>query len=103
MKVVILGKSWRVKVVSPKTYMKNHGDDSDAITDLNKRVIDFRNDEFNIEVIRHEIFHAFLEESMVSRASLTPEQVEEIAAEIVGRYAEEICNLGNEILNKLRT
>lgn len=89
-------------MVSPKTYVKNHGDDSDAITDLTKRAIHFRNDEFNIEVIRHEIFHAFLEESMVSRASLTAEQVEEMAAEIVGRYAEEICNIGNEVLNKLR-
>jgi len=99
MKIKVLGKTWKIKKVTPKTYIKNHGADSDAITDLTKRIIYFRNDEFNIEVIRHELFHSFLEESMISRASLSAEQVEEMSAEIVGRYGEEIVFLAKDIYN----
>jgi hypothetical protein len=99
MKIVILGKTWRTKLVTPRTYIKNHTDDSDAITILTDRAIHFRTDCFNIEVIRHELLHAFMEETMMNRASLSPFQVEEIAAEIVGRYAEEIVSLAKDIHN----
>jgi hypothetical protein len=75
MKIMIKGKEWEVTFLFPKVYAKKHGIDSDAITMSSIRTIFFKTDAFNPIVIRHELLHAFVNETCINSSDLTCDQM----------------------------
>ena len=58
-RVLINEDEWTCRLWRSKTYEKMHGDDSGAITDVVEKTIDFRDDEFTLEVVGHELTHVY--------------------------------------------
>lgn len=61
MKYKIICHDWNINLLSPEAYINKHDDSSRAITTTTKREIDFRTDEFTIDLIRHELYHAYID------------------------------------------
>lgn len=57
--VLINEDTWTCRLWRAKTYEKLHGDDSGAITDVVEKFIDFRDDEFSLETVGHELTHVY--------------------------------------------
>jgi hypothetical protein len=83
--VQVNGLAWNCRIWRPKPYVKMHGDNSTAITVPGERIIDFRTDEFNQEVVGHELTHAFFKYlHLDSVHSPAIEDIEEIVASWLG-------------------
>jgi len=103
MKIMIKGKEWEVVFLYPKVYIKKYGSDSDAITVSSIRSIFFKTDAFNPVVIRHELLHAFVNETCVNSSELTRDQMEELCCSLLGDHYYDIGQLTDQILEiKLR-
>lgn len=101
MTVEILGNNWKIKVLKASTMQRKHGSKISAVTLPETSVIEFCETNINIPLIRHELFHAYYAETSTNSASLTGEQTEEVAAELIAKYGEELVNKANEIYYNL--
>jgi len=102
MTVEILGNNWKIKVLKASTMQRKHGSKVRAVTLPDTSTIEFCDTDLNIPLIRHELFHAYFAETSTVSASLTAEQTEEVAAELVAKYGEELVVKAQEIYNELR-
>lgn len=98
LKIAIKGKGWIVRFLTNAMYHKKIGVDSGAITILDKKIIVFNKGNINPGFIRHELLHAFMEESSVESAMLTPIQIEEVCASIIQHHWHDINILTDQIL-----
>lgn len=104
--IPIKGRNWRFVLVPDKRYDKqynsepNEEGDSAAITlpDLNE--VHFKKSVWDIVTVRHELAHVLYNMSLVSSADLTPGQVEETFAEIIGHHSSEIIFWSDLIAHK---
>lgn len=90
LKIDIKGIEWTIYAEKNATYTRKHGSDSEAITYTKDRIIYFNLNHFNPNPITHEIFHAYIASCGTNSSSLTTDQMEELACEIV---AEHICDI----------
>ena len=96
--VSIKGKQWTIRFLTNAMYHKKIGTDSGAITILEKKIIVFNKGNINPGFVRHELLHAFMEESSVESAMLTPVQIEEVCASIIQHHWNDINILTDQIL-----
>lgn len=89
---------WSIVVLPSKTYLKDHGDDSHAITEFTENCIYVDVESLNLINIIHELGHAYFASCMTSSADLSALAVEEIFCEILGNHATEIVALGKRLL-----
>lgn len=91
----IKGRTWTFILMADKKFDKLHNPDSESInvamTVPSIYEIHFRKSNWDLITIRHEIFHVLYSMGLSGSAELTPAQVEEMAAEIVGHHGPEIC------------
>jgi hypothetical protein len=91
----IKGRTWTFILMADKKFDKLHNPDIESInvamTVPSIYEIHFRKSNWDLITIRHEIFHVLYSMGLSGSAELTPAQVEEMAAEIVGHHGPEIC------------
>jgi len=95
------GIPWVVKFYSNRLYIKEYGNDSEAITEPTYKRIGINVDNILPSEIRHEVFHAYMSECNTESAGLNADQVEEVAASVVGVFALDIIKLADYILTHI--
>lgn len=99
---LIKGSEWHFYLESPRVYERNHGGDSDAVTYPKEREVYFNRSAFDTNVVRHELMHIFVSESqVVSSPDFTKDDMEDLAAEIVGEFGPFLVQEADFIHNKL--
>lgn len=83
-KLLICGKSWKYRKRTPESFSKLYeNDEAVAITKIDTRAMEFM--EYDLETIRHELFHAYVSELHIESADLSRNQYEEILAEMLSK------------------
>ena len=100
--ILVFGNKWKVFFVEEEKYIKIWGDTDAAHTLPTKKEIHFNSDELTREVVRHELFHAFVSESSVDNSSLDGDQMEEVAATLFGKHADKIIRLSRRVYKELK-
>jgi predicted metallopeptidase len=101
MKIFILGQPWKVKVINGELFNKTYGSELAGVTDLTAREIVIHASDFNVEVIVHELVHAYYAGMCVGSASLRAHQVEECFCDLFAKYHKEILYNAHEIIKAL--
>lgn len=101
--IKILGKKWRVKILTNRAFKNKHGKDASAMTIPDNRKIHFKVKKFNKEVVVHEFTHAYLHELCLSSAgdTLTAEALEEIYCEFMAYRSKELLTKATKLFNKI--
>ena len=94
----VKGITWEFHLQSNATYIRHNGKDSGAITYLGDKQVWFNQSQLSPGVIRHEVFHVYIASSGVSSATLSADNMEEIAAEIYECHGPEMDLLVDRIL-----
>lgn len=98
-KIKIKGIEWAIYAQTQAAYKRKHGSDSHAITYTKDRDIYFNISTLAPNYVRHEIFHAYIASSSINSSNLTPDQLEELAAELFGDHGPEMDLAVDQILN----
>lgn len=102
-KIQINDESWVCRVWPAKTYVKMHGNDSDAITNLVDKYMDFKDDAFLIETVSHELMHAYFKYlHLDSVVNPKIEDIEEIIASWMGTNYDKFYHKVNLIYSTLK-
>lgn len=91
--------NWTFYIQTTRQYIKDHGDDSDAITYPHDKECYFNKARFLPSAIRHEMIHIYVASSSVSSSNQDAEQREETIAEIYEQHGPEMQVLEDEILD----
>ncbi len=92
-KFKVLGRAWRIRLLSKKRYKRKHGKDSVAMCRGWKRIIDLSPLGFDLETITHEVLHAYLYETCAKQTIESEDGLEEFFCEIIARRGYEILAL----------
>lgn len=98
----VLNKPWKLIVLDNKRYVRKHGDDSVAITDVTDREIFLAPKGKNYETIAHELLHAYyVELCLHSATEINKDDCEEIFAEFLAKFGKEALALADALLVEL--
>lgn len=105
----IMEKTWELRILPNKKYHKKRGKDSLGQTlswkrriDLHKSAVSF-NDESSLELIVHELLHAYLGEMCVqSTENISNDDFEEIYAELLAKRGKELLALADHLLDEVK-
>jgi hypothetical protein len=89
----IKGRDWTFGLLPDKRFDKLYNPDgiaNVAMTVYTTYTVHFRKSDWDAVAIKHELLHVLFNMSLTGSADLTPGDVEEICAEIVGHHTEEI-------------
>jgi hypothetical protein len=93
----VCGKRWTAHFCNAKEF-RAHGDEQTlAITITTDKEIYFRASKLHKETVIHELFHAYVEEVCITPAEPTVEQMEEVAADIMGKYGKRLLKTADKI------
>jgi hypothetical protein len=95
----ILGKKWTVYYCTSRYYKKKCGDDSVGLTECDLKEIYLLIKRLTPEIAAHELFHAYMVELCVTPASLTPDQMEEICADVIGKHGRKLLKQADQIID----
>lgn len=98
----ILTRTWSVYFMTKKQYHKKYGPGTLAMTETDDREIYFRRDKFASETIRHELFHAYLQEYSTHTLDLTCDQMEELCCDVASKHAEDLISKSKELIHALK-
>lgn len=100
----IKGKVWKYSLHPYESYLKLDPDGDAAFTDKNKGEIVFNENEFNFNVVIHEVVHAFAKMNYISDTnSITVSDFEEIYANFFENHGVEIITSALHIYLKYKT
>lgn len=98
----ILGKKWKLRVLSKKKYLSKNGEDSIAITMMYKRQMDIHPSGIDNETLIHELVHAYLSEMCLSSTNkMTLADLEEVFAELMSKRGQELLDLASKLLSTI--
>lgn len=97
-KANIKGIDWEFHIQSNASYIRSHGKDSGAITYLGDRDVYFNSSQLSPGTVRHELMHVYVKSSGTNSASLSPDDVEELCAELYEVHGPEMDLLVDKIL-----
>ena len=95
--VEIKGVKWRYQVLPDSTYEEHVGDDSDGVTRSSNRTVFFSASKLTPALVRHELMHMIFASLCIHSASLSGEQAEEVAAEIVELHWKDMSKWSKEM------
>lgn len=90
--------------MNDKSYDKRHHDvgPSVAVTVRSERRVDFRESTFALRVCRHELWHMYCATLYTASADLSPDQMEELQAEMLEDYMNKMPEQADYIYERLR-
>jgi len=100
-KFTVYEEVWCAYVVSDVDHVIA-AEDSAAETDFHKREVYFRRGDLSITDVLHEMWHIFFGYTFTRTANLTPDQMEEVAAEMFAERSSRIIALSNELFEQLK-
>lgn len=93
-RITVKGAKWKYRLLSKDRFRKYYPDqdveEDPGVTDPEVRIIDFYVKDLTMELIRHEILHAYFSELHLRSADLGQDEFEEICADMVADSWEEI-------------
>lgn len=101
MKIKIADSFWKIKLLTRKEFDKKF-ENAYALTDVENKILYFSDDSVNRNTVNHEVFHVFFSLALVASSDLTMDQTEEVAAEVMGKYAEDYIKITRKIFNLLK-
>ncbi len=94
----MLGKPWKLRVLTEKYYKKKNGNDSAAVTKVHRRRIELRPKFLDRETVVHELVHAFLYEMCIhSTNDLSVGDLEEVFAELMAKRGAELLSTAEQL------
>lgn len=99
-KIKIKGADWKIEFLTQTAYEKKHGENSHAMTEMEKKTISFIKGNCNVGIIRHELLHAFVTETHTESSSLTALQMEELCCATLQHQWSNIQMLVEEIVDQ---
>jgi hypothetical protein len=102
MYVKIKGDRWKCFVYDHEDFVERFGEGMSAFTDPPRKQIFFVAEDLDMQIVRHEIFHAFTTYLCLDSVALEPEQLEEIYCEMFGKDGPKMMDLSAKILKRLR-
>jgi hypothetical protein len=101
-KLQVNEEMWTCQLWPAKVYEKLHGNDSNAITDIEECTIDFRDDAVTLAICGHELMHAYFKNlHLDSVVQPKIEDVEEIIASWIGANFVKFYHKANLIYSAL--
>lgn len=97
-KATVKGIDWEFHLQTNAQYVRYNGKDSGAITYLGDKDVYFNASQLSPGIVRHEIFHVFIASSGINSATLTADNMEEIACEMYEVHGPEMDLLVDKIL-----
>lgn len=101
-KVSIKGDTWKIYIFDQDEYVSKFGDGTSGFTDVKRHQIFFNSEDFDLELVRHEIFHCFASYLYHDAVTLEQGQLEEIYAEMFCKEGPKMIQKATDIFNKLR-
>ena len=102
--IPIKGRDWKFVLMPDKRFDKLHNHNEDdtnvAMTCPTIYEVHFRKSDWDVATIRHEMLHVLYNMSLVGSTNMTPGDVQELCAEIVGQHAIEIVLWSDRITEK---
>ena len=90
----VKGRDWTCILMTDKRFDKVHNSSGEsaavAMTMTTTYECHFRKSDWDLVAIRHELLHVLYNMGLSSSAELTPEQVQEVCAEIVAHHTPDI-------------
>ena len=99
--ISIKGITWQYELLEKDVYKTRHPG-SEAMCDKSKRLLSFSKEFLTKEHIAHELGHGYISSCMVDTASLSHEDFEEVACEIISHHLDDIQRHRDEIYKKLK-
>lgn len=99
----IKGRTWTFALIADKRFDKlynSEGSNAVAMTLSATYTVHFRKSDWDAVAIKHELLHVLFNMSLTGSADLTPLDVEEVCAEIVGHHSEEIILWASRITER---
>jgi hypothetical protein len=103
LKYVINDDEWSFIILSSKDYNKKASKDSDGLTNTEQFTVYFREKEFKLSLIKHELWHVHQYYCFFERADIKPDQHEEIGAELFAFRGDLMTRQALEIYEKLKS
>ncbi len=97
-KLSIKGHDWIVVLQSHSAYKRMH-DESEAITYINEREIFFDKSKISLELIRHELLHAFLSSLDLEYTPMDAETQEEVSCTVYANNKAQLNEAEEKIVN----
>jgi len=102
-KFKVMGKRWKLFLLTKKQYRKKIDEHSIAECHGDKHRIYLSPFGMDIKTLRHELVHAHLYELCLESASgLTKDAMEEIFAELMAHRGPELLRLANRLLSQVK-
>ncbi len=91
--VLVGDVKWKVRLLTQRSFSRHHGKeakDAGAITDTSSKTTDFIIGHVTESIVRHEVFHMYFDLLLLdSTVGLTPYQVEESVASLMGKHGDQ--------------
>lgn len=101
---LILGKEWKLRVLTEKYFKKKNGNSAAAVTKVHKRRIELRSKFIDQETITHEVVHAFAYEMCLhSTFEMSANDWEEFFCELIAKRGEEILSLSKSLHTQIQS
>lgn len=102
MKVTIRGVKWKVVLLSEASFTEVYGDDCYSICESAEKAIYFSPSGVRLDCVIHELVHAYYDESVMSSATLTGDQVEECLADLFAFHGADMLKLSRKVFKWLK-
>lgn len=101
-RTTIKGDRWKIFVFESEEFVSKFGEGMSAFTDSKRKQVFFDSEDLDLEVVRHELFHAYASYLCLDAATLSNEQLEEIYAELFAKEGTKMIQQATDLFNKLR-
>lgn len=101
MRIKIRDTVWLIRLIEPKKFKKMHGT-CVAVTISQAKEIHFKRKDFSLQVIIHELIHAYFSTLYLNSAGLSIVQFEEVIAEFLEDYIYKIYIQAKQVFKKLK-
>lgn len=96
----IKGIKWKIYLQTRAAYVRKHGNDSKCIVYPTDKEMYFDKSELRTNLIRHEVYHAFIASTDIENSSkLTADDMEEIACTIYGNNSHAMDKVVDAIID----
>jgi hypothetical protein len=98
----ILGKQWNIYVLKQAVYNEHIGEDSVGITVSTDKSIFFCDNFLTLELVVHELMHAFIDELCIHASQLSGDQFEEIACELMAKHGKSVLDTSERVYKRMK-